>query len=184
MTDWYAVQTCARSEREVHEALKRQGFMTFYPFRRVRDRRKIPGREQYRVEWKDVPYFTGYIFVAIRNAQEAIADVNDTYGVIGVVAPAKGKDPIKIPEKVMNALMSLGDNGLMGKEDMTRWSRRFFGKTGQTFTFGPGSPFAGLLGTIASIEDMDKTGAVTAWLDLFGGRREVKVPVKMVGELC
>jgi transcription antitermination factor NusG len=183
MTAWYAVQTKSRGEQEAHVNLKRQGFMSFYPFRRVRDRRKVPGRAQWRVEWKDVPYFTGYIFVAIRHAGESIADVNDTDGVICVVSPGRGKDPLRIPDKVIDALMSLGENGLIGEDDMTRWSARFFGKKGQNFVFGKGSAFEGLLGTIASIKDMDKTGEIAAWVDGFGRRVEMRVPVKQVGEL-
>lgn len=181
--NWYAVQTVSRAEHTAHVNLKRQGFLTFYPFRRVRDRRKVPGRDQHRVEWKDVPYFTGYIFVCIRHDRESIADVNDTDGVIGVVSPGKGKDPLKIPDKVMNALMSLSDNGMIGEEDRTRWSAQFFGKKGQKFVFGKGSAFEGLLGTIASIKDMDKTGEIAAWVEGFGGKVEMKLPVKLVGEL-
>jgi transcription antitermination factor NusG len=180
--DWYAVQTRSRSEHEAHLNLKRQGFYSFYPFRRVRDRWRV-GRDQWRVGWKDVPFFSGYIFVAIRDQSESIADVNDTDGVIAVVSPGKGKDPLKIPHKVIDALMSLGDDGLIGEEDMTRWSAKFFGKKGQKFVFGKGSAFEGLIGTIASIKDMDKTGEIAAWVEGFGGKVEMRVPVKLVGEV-
>jgi hypothetical protein len=104
--------------------------------------------------------------------------------VIGLVRPAKDQDPVRVPDKVISALMEIGQGtGLMSEEDRTLLSAGFRGRPGQQFTFLGGS-FGGLIGTISSIAKLDKTGAIKAWVDLFGGRREVVVPVKMVGEIA
>lgn len=182
---WFAVHTAPQNEAKADENLRRQGFMTFYPFRRVRVRRKMPNRDVYKVEWIERPYFPRYLFVALRHEHETISAVNDTDAVSTVVhiRSRKGAERqyLQIPARVMDALMKIGDGtGFMSEEDQARLSAGFFGKVGQQFRFSGSSAFAGLIGTISCVADLDRSGQIKAFIDLFGGTREVDVPVRMV----
>ena len=94
---WLAVHTMAGHEATAARHLVRQGYWTWYPFERYREpskRAKGVSREVER------PYFSRYIFVALRYAHEAIGPINETVGVSRVVCKRLSGEPLTIPCRV------------------------------------------------------------------------------------
>lgn len=173
---WFAVATRNRSEVEAEVNLRRQGFMTYYPFVRERKRRKIPGSTSYRVQWVEKPYFPGYLFVSIRFDDESLYDVQDTVGVLTVFRP--GKRPMYIQPDVMNQLMKLGDKGEMPlPPEQSQWAE------GKRFTVAVGHAFAGFVARMSELKNLDKSGTLSAFINVLGGEREVTLPAWAVAEI-
>lgn len=173
---WYAVHTRPQSEAEADCNLRRQGYWTFYPFHRIRRRRKRPNTNVYTVEWVERPYFSRYVFVALRHDQESLYGVNETDGVSTVVYC--GPDPLVIPHSVMDELMDRADDkGLIGVLDNASRPKL---KPGQMVTFKDNSPLAGLVAQVA----VDAGREIRVWLDVLGGRRRISVTPSAVAEIA
>jgi transcription antitermination factor NusG len=172
---WFAVMTNPSCEEIANRNLRRAGFYTFYPFQKVRRRRKRANVDKYLVEWINKPYYPGYLFVAIRGDQGAYT-VNETHGVSTVVYC--GPDPLEIPTAVMDRIMSAsGEDGLVGAVDTV--SRRVF-KQGQLVRFQDNSPMSGLLAQIA----LDNGKEIKVWLEVLGANRVITVDPSAVAEIA
>lgn len=173
---WYAVHTRPQRETEAAAQLKRQGYRTFYPFRRVRRYKPRPGRPNGERVEVEKPQFTRYLFVAILEGQ-GLYGVNEADAVSTVVYGERG--PLRIPGQVITRLMAVCDSdGLVAAEDLT--APRFDGRVGEDVRFREDHPMAGLVAEIASVAGLDRTGEITVWLRLLGARRKVPVPVNAV----
>jgi transcription antitermination factor NusG len=168
---WYAVMTRPGMEAKAAADLKRQGFWTFYPFERVRVRRKIPNRNAHLVTTVERPYFSRYIFLMVRQGQ-SLYRVNNTPSVSTVVY--MGGAPLRVPDSAMEAIMSRADEaGLVGELDEV--ARHKF-PAGQMLRFCDESPLRGLIVTVA--DDMGKSIRVVA--EMFGVEREIIADPKHV----
>ena len=157
---WYALMTFPCQENLANRNLRQQGYWTFYPFERVKVRRKIANRDAYNVETVEQPYFPRYMFVALRRENESLYAVNETDGVAMVVYC--GDEPLPVPNGVMTELMDRSDTlGCMRHIDHV--SRKRF-PAGQRVEFMEGSPLAGFIGTVS----VDKGTNVRIWLDELG----------------
>jgi transcriptional antiterminator RfaH len=172
---WFAVMTRPNSERLADVRLRAQGYWTFFPFHRVRRRRRIAGTDKFRVEWVERPYFVGYVFLGLRRGEE-LASVNDTPGVATVVY--NGPEPLEVPHNVMDNLMARADGGgFVSNIDMVEPERKRFAP-GATVRFGDNSPLAGLLAQVA----VDAGKEISVWLEMFGSKRQMSVsPNQVVG---
>ncbi|MGU3496369.1 transcription termination/antitermination protein NusG [Xanthobacteraceae bacterium A53D] len=163
---WYAVMSRAGMEGKANTELRRLGFWTFYPFERVRLRRKIPNRDAYLVTSVERPLFSRYLFVAIRPGQ-SMRSISDAKAVATVVYMAG--EPLRIAERVIDAIMERADeDGLVAARDEA--SRVRF-EPGQVVRFVPESPLAGLIFAVAA--DAGKSVKLVA--QLFGAEREMEV---------
>jgi transcription antitermination factor NusG len=170
---WYAVHTRPNVERKAYEELQRLGYRTFYPHRIVRRYRRRPksGTEQ-RINVTR-PQFSRYIFIGLVDHQ-GLYQANEATHVATVVYGPEG--PLRIPGQVMAHLMEICNaRGVVDYEDRTKIV--FDGLPGEAAQFGSDHPLSGLLVEIATVEDMDRTGEIGVWLDMFGARREVQVPI-------
>jgi len=172
---WYAVMTSPRSEEVVTRDLKRSGYWTFYPFERVRRRRKRPNVDKYLVEWINRPLYSRYVFVAVKDGQ-GLYGVTETDGVVTVVC--SGNEPLEIPHSVMERLIEQADSkGQVGAVDLVARPRF---KPGQAVRFQDNSPMSGLLAQIA----LDNGKEVRVWLDVLGARRLIGVDPAAVAEIA
>ena len=172
---WFAVMTTPRGEEIANRNLKRLGYHTFYPFERVRRRRKRPNVNQYLVEWITLPYFPGYLFLAIRDGQ-GIYQATQADCVSTVVC-CRG-EPLEIPASVMDRLMAIADEGgVMGRIDKV--TRKPY-KTGQMVRFGDNSPMSGLLAQIS----LDNGKEVRVWMEYLGANRLITVDPKVIAEIA
>lgn len=197
---WYAVLTAPRSdrmaarhlcwddmadvasfgpERLAHENLKRLGLMTFYPFRRVKRRRKLP-TGQHRIEVIEIATMPRYLFVLA--GDESISEINDTIGVATIVKAPFSRRPLPIPDGVMDRLMAHCESGKR-IEDHTRTPIEFVGRIGDKFLFSDESPFGGLVATIKSLAGLDGRNEIVAELELLGSERSITVPLSAVGKI-
>lgn len=175
MTKWYAVMSNPRCEEIANRNLKRSGYLTFYPFQRVRRRRKRANMDKYLVEWISKPYFPGYLFVAIRPGQ-SLYHVNEADGVSTVVY--SGGAPLEIPHSVMDRLMDAADTGgQVGAVDEV--SRKPF-QPGQTVKFKDNSPMSGLFAQIA----LDNGKEIRLWLNVLGAKRQISVDPSVVADIA
>lgn len=169
---WFAVHVGFGKEGAVDTGLRRQGFVTFYPFERRRRRRKRPGGKLWVVEWVERPYFPNYLFVALRRAGGTIGAILRTHGVYHVVGNAAG--PIEVPHAAMNDLMGrVGPEGLVGEVDEV--SRKLY-KPGQRLWFLDGSPFAGFVATVSA----DRGASIRLFIETVQGRCAVVAPPGLV----
>lgn len=166
---WYAVYTHLQSEAQADCELRRLGYMTFFPFHRVRLRRKRPGRHAYRVEWVDRPYFPRYTFVAVRQIMgtwESIGPAMRAKGVFGVVQ--SNGEPLEIPIRVMDELMARADEaGLIGEQDLLARNRL---KAGQRVSIEGNTPLSGLLAQVS----LDTGKEIRLWVEMLGAKRLVR----------
>ncbi len=172
---WYAVMTRAGMEGKADADLRRQGFTTFYPFERVRLRRKIPRQDKYLVTTVERPLFSRYLFVMLRHGQ-AMRAINDTASVSTVVYMAGA--PLRIPPRVMDAIMAKADErGLVQERDESAAAPRRTLAKGTRVRFADNTPFAGLVAMVAA--DLGKSVKVVG--AMFMGGCEINVdPVHIV----
>lgn len=172
---WYAVMTGPRAEELANTSLKRAGYWTFYPFYRLRRKRKRANLDQYVVEWVDVPYYSRYLFVGLRPG-EGLYGVNEANGVATVVN--NGTRPLEVPHPVIDELMAMADSrGQVGTQDNTG-RRRFV--PGQHVRIVGKSPMDGLLAQIA----LDNGKEIRVWLSMLGANRQVIVDPQAVAEIA
>ena len=146
---WFAVNTHPRAEGRATENLRRQGFVNFYPFvtKSLRS-----GRRSYTGTG---PLFPSYIFVQLDPGRAPWRAIESTFGVRAIVKA--GGSPAAMPGGVVDALMAMSDeNGL--------FSFRAQLTPGDAVRF-LGGPFAGLVGTL---ESMDGQGRIMVLLNLLG----------------
>lgn len=164
---WYAVMTAPRMEFVAEQNLRRQGYWTWLPHHRVKDKRKLPNRDAYKIEVVNEAYFPRYLFVALRRETDSMYAINETDGVSTVVY--QGEEPLPIPHDIMDELMARADlDGLVGQIDKT--ARKRF-KRGQRVTFVDESPFAGFMGMV----QQDTRASVRVLLEIFGKDRPISV---------
>jgi transcription antitermination factor NusG len=111
---WYVVHTGPQLESRASRNLSQAGYYTFYPFERVRRRRRRGNHSV--VEWVERPYLNRYLFVCLRYADESFAAIERTDGVSIIVRTRLGRVPISVPEPIMKEIMGkamvrLGESG-------------------------------------------------------------------------
>lgn len=170
---WYAVHTRAQMEEKAFVELKRLGLQVFYPFTRVRRRRRKPGTTQMIVEWVDKPFFSRYVFVGLdHDGQIGMVNAEDTVSTIVTL----GGVPMRIPPIIIDRLMALTDDrGLVGAIDLTARPRI---PEGTIVRLKSDHPLAGLNGEV--VRDAGKE--VIVLLHMLGAAREVHVDPRHVKE--
>ena len=155
---WYAVSCKPRQEAVAEENLLRQGFHTYLPRIRMRQRR--------RGQWIDAVevLFPRYIFIRLDPEQRSTATVRSTRGVVGLVR--FGGQPAVVPDAVMDALRQRED----AASGMHQDERPLFNK-GEPVKLVDG-PLAGMEG-IFTQQDGDKR--VIVLLELLGKANKVVV---------
>ena len=168
---WYAVHTKAQSEEKAFVELKRLGLQVFYPFTRVRRRRRKPGTTLMIVEWVDKPFFSRYVFVGLEHdGQIGMVNAEDTVSTIVTL----GGVPMRIPPVIIDRLMALTDDrGLVGALDLTARPRI---PEGTSVHLKSDHPLAGSVGEV--VRDAGKE--VVVLLKMLGAVREVHVDPRHV----
>lgn len=189
---WFAVMTKPNAEVQASTYLKRQGYHTFAPF--IRKRRYL-GRLR-AMQDVDHALFPRYVFVAFTKPTHNHHDVNETYGVSTVVR--LGEEPLEIPNAVMDGLMSLAEEVPIGDEgetrlivDPVRLKRHIAQQQHRVFDADPGAslklkdeaPYYGLIVTLASVANLDKTGEIAVFAQMLGSEREMSLPVEAVAKV-
>ena len=172
---WYAVLTKPRRERLADLNLRRQGYWTFFPLKRVRRRRRRPGGGHV-VETVERPYLARYLFVAFRGRRgESAYQVNNTIGVTGMVYFGEG--PLPIPNGFIDALMADADAaGLIEERDeVTRAPL----PEGTRFYLAGNSAFDGQIARVV----LDAGSRLLVFLEAYGRARQIHVPPAMIGKL-
>jgi transcription antitermination factor NusG len=118
--EWFAIHTMSQQERLADRNLRRLGFWTFFPFDRVRKRRWNPGSRRFIIEWEPRPYFSRYIFVALRFADETtnVIQSESIDGVSTVVKRPLSGIPLRIPNTVMDLIM---DRAMVRFDETGNW---------------------------------------------------------------
>lgn len=177
---WFVVHSRPRQEGDADAQLRQLGYETFYPFERVKRRRKLP-HGKVRLEEVELPHFPRYLFVGLEEGQ-SLYHVNNAAAVSTVLY--LGPQPLRVPEAVIDALIeACDDSGAIIVKDTTK-RPPFEGKPGDNVQFLEG-PFAGFIGCIATIDTYDKTGRIKAWLDILGSTVPVETivdHVKLIGK--
>lgn len=168
---WYAVMTRPTMEHAASVELKRLGMHVFYPFSRVRRKKRVRGtRNKFIIDWVTRPYFSRYIFVLATDEQ--VPAVNDAQQVSTIVY--LGGVPCPIPDLVIDRMMALTDEqGLVGSLDLA--SRVPF-KAGDEVRFDGEHAFAGLVAQVS----VDAGKEVEVWLDFLGSRRTLRVDPELL----
>jgi transcription antitermination factor NusG len=173
---WRALYCRSGMELSAGAELASLGVKTFCPYERFKRHKSVRGTTQ--IRWINTPVFSNYLFINTDN----LFEVQTIRGVLKLVSI--GAKPLVIPDKVIWAMQALAaPDGLIRTEDMTKNSFRFKGKEGDLFTFKSKGPLAGLIGKIASLASLDKTGEVLAWVELLGRTTEVKLNFSEVGKI-
>lgn len=168
---WYAVHTRAQMEERAFVELKRLGLDVFYPFTRVRRRRRKAGTTTMIVEWVDRPFFSRYLFVGLdHEGQIGIVNAEATVSTIVTL----GGVPMRIPEIIIDRLMALTDDrGLVGAVDLTA---RPLLTAGTEVRLKSDHPLAGVVGEVVR----DAGSEVVVLLQMLGAAREVRVDPRHV----
>jgi transcription antitermination factor NusG len=174
---WHAAYCESRREMKARDGLLALGLEVFFPFERLTQRRKLRGGV-FRIETVERPVFPNYLFVKT----DAYMAAEDVVGVSHMVA-SRGR-PLVVPEAVIGLLRAAADQtGMVSARDISKISFSFGGRIGDRFAFKKASPLNGLIGRISSIARLDDTGTISAWVEMFGGEREVVVPHSLVSLL-
>lgn len=156
---WYAVHALSGREGMAEVNLVRQGYASFVP----RQWRTI--RHARRLTQKTVPFFPGYMFVALDLAVDRWRSVNGTFGVRSLVM--QGERPTPCPVGLVEQLMSRTDgDGLL---DMSS-----FLKEGDSVKVASG-PFADLVGRL---EKLSAAGRTKVLLAMVHGEVKVEMDIR------
>lgn len=175
---WWAVYSEPGRALYARDELAGAGLGVLCPVEQLTRRRKVPNRNRYRAETVISPVFGRYLF-----AQGDCAEVLAVRGVFDVVR--RGREAQAVPDEVVGALRSLtcavsGVGDLMGRRDLTRLSLGFKAKEGDVVRFVDGG-FSGYMGVIGSLAQLDSSGNVQVYLNIFGALRQTVVPHNYVG---
>lgn len=171
---WYAVHTRSQMEEKAFVELKRLGLEVFYPFTRVRRRRRKPGTTRFIIEWIDKPFFSRYLFVGLEHdGQIGIVNAEDTVSTI----VSLGGTAMRIPNKIIDRLMDLTDErGLVGAIDLTARPRFM---SGVEVRLKQDHPLAGIVGEVVR----DAGREVVVLLQMLGATREILVDPRHIKEV-
>jgi len=154
---WYAVQCQPHRERGAAAHLRDQAFEVFLPCR------EKARRHARRLDTVRVPFFPGYLFVALDLGRDQWRSVNGTFGVVRLVS--QGDKPAPAQRGVIEALM-----GACDESGLIAWRPEL--SPGQSVRIVLG-PFANLIG---QLDRMTDAGRVSVLLDVMGGRIPVFLP--------
>lgn len=178
---WYVAHTAPGEEVDANRRLKRQGYMTFYPFERIEKMRPVPGqRGKRRRETIERPLFSRYIFVSInpRKPRQNLYEVNNTPGVSTVLY--MGLEPLEVPMAVMEELFDrANDEGCVGRKDEV--SRVRF-NPGDVVRAKPGTVFDEWIKNV--VVGVDNGEAVELFVDMFGSQRRIVVSPELVEKIA
>lgn len=175
---WRVAYCEPRHEFLARDILVDRGYGAFLPFMRFIKRVKMRNQSRYNVSHQDRPLFPRYLFV---DAVEASATTG-VRGVLGLLSA--GECILSVPDVAMGRLRAMASpSGMMNQVDITRLKYDFEGKVGDEFRFSENSTMFGLTGVISSIDRLDDTGTIKAWVKLLGSTREAVVSHKAVGEI-
>ncbi|MDY6944012.1 MAG: transcription/translation regulatory transformer protein RfaH [Pseudomonadota bacterium] len=163
MNRWYAIQTKPRKERFALENLERQGYRCYLPM--ARERRRLRGR--YR--WTDSALFPRYLFAQLDLAQQNVAPIRSTLGVIGLVR--FGHQLPALPDRLIADIQAREDSQTGCIEvSPPDWA--------------PGATVAVMEGPFRGIEGIFKarTGEerVIVLLKLLGSERAIELPEQLI----
>ena len=153
---WFAVHCRADREPGAAIQLRNQGFQVFLPLRQK------TWRHARRVEIRQVPFFPGYLFVALDLERDCWRGINGTFGVQRLVMSGGEALPTPLPQGIVEALQGEADErGCLRHEELLR--------VGQGVRILAG-PFGDRMGELIGLDD---AGRVRVLVELLGGRRPV-----------
>jgi transcription elongation factor/antiterminator RfaH len=158
---WYAVQCLSHRESGAAANLGNQGFRVFLP------RRRKTRRHARKTETVLVPFFPGYLFVALDLTRDRWRCVNGTYGVAGLVM--HGDRPASVPPGIVEALQDSCDDA-----DVLLWEPEL--KLGKPVRIMTGA-FADFIG---ELDRLYASARVRVLLDVLGSRVPALVPRESV----
>ncbi len=141
--------------------LSNQGFEVFFP------RRRKVRRHARKTESVLVPFFPGYLFVALDLSRDRWRSVNGTYGVARLVM--QGERPAPVPAGVVEQLQESGD-------DMSVIQWRPDIRPGESVRVVAGV-FSDIVGRL---ERLDGAGRVRVLLQMMGGHVPALLPEEIV----
>jgi transcriptional antiterminator RfaH len=150
---WYAVHCQPHRERHAAMQLRAQGFRLFLPLR------PKTWRHARRIETRLVPFFPGYLFIALDLDRDPWRSVNGTFGVQRLVTPGSGGPPMPLPEGFIETLLSQADErGCLRPDGLLR--------VGQAVRI-----LAGPLGErTGELIEVSEAGRLRLLIDFLGGR--------------
>jgi transcription antitermination factor NusG len=179
---WYVVRTNVKSEEKAFANIRKAGFDTYYPRRRV----EVKNMRTHTYKTNEQALMPRYLFVGFKPSGLNFYKVNCADGVESILG-VNGR-PIRISEDHVEAIylaeieMAFDDTraarihrqeeSISAKETT---KRRF--PAGSAVCVGEGSPFANLGGIV---EDVTKTGKVIALIELFGRMTAVEFDAKQL----
>ncbi|HUE45517.1 MAG TPA: transcription termination/antitermination NusG family protein [Aestuariivirgaceae bacterium] len=156
---WFAVHCKASREHGAEIQLHNQGFRVFLPLR------EKTWRHAHRIEVRRVPFFLGYLFVALDLDHDQWRSVNSTIGVQRLVTAGGDARPVPLPRGVVETWQSeTDDQGCLRHVEPLR--------AGQAVRIQSG-PFGDRLGELV---DLDDAGRVRVLIEILGGRVPVIMP--------
>ena len=171
---WHAIYCESQRELYARDRLVERGYDTFCPCIRVDYRVPKSGHPgQFQRKSRLVALFPSYAFV--RSVD--FINITRTPGVLAFVAVAG--TPLEVPNRVIDRL-KLAQLRLRLSEAGQKPSSWFKGKEGDEFKFSDGSPLYGFKAQIASVADLDETGDIKAWVNMFGRDHLVTVSAEVV----
>jgi transcription antitermination factor NusG len=93
--------------------------------------------------------------------------------------------PLAVPDTVIDALRAVaGEDGRIRSWDSTKLSTTLRLRVGDSVKLGDlAGPLAGLTAQISSLVELDRSGQVKVWLDMLGGRVDVRLDYKLLGKV-
>jgi transcription antitermination factor NusG len=156
---WFAVQCKGSREHGAAIQLHNQGFRVFLPLR------EKTWRHAHRIEVRRVPFFRGYLFVALDLDHDQWRSINGTIGVQRLVTAGGDARPVPLPRGVVETWQGeTDDQGCLRRVEPLR--------VGQAVRIESG-PFGDRLGELV---DLDDAGRVRVLIEILGGRVPVMMP--------
>lgn len=156
------------------DALVGMGMEVFCPFESVKRRRNL-SRGRSKLETVELPVFSPYLFVRT----DSYLAAQRARGVHSLVK-SRGL-PLVVPDAVMKMIVAATDP--TGRTDKSPRNKSFWfkPKVGENVNVIDG-PFNGFMAEVKSLARLDETGAISAWVTIFGRPTSVDLPYTWVAE--
>lgn len=156
---WFAVQSQSHRAAGAAIQLRNQGFRVFLPLR------ARTWRHARRIDIRLVPFFPGYLFVALDLGRDRWRSVNSTYGVQRLVMAGGEARPMPVPMGIIEALQREADaRGCLVADDRLR--------VGEPVRILAG-PFSDIVGELVQLNE---SGRIRVLIELLGGQIPILLP--------
>lgn len=168
---WYVASMTPSYDKTVQFYLRLNKFRHYMPMNFIGDGEYVEGEKRYKCA-RSMRLFPGYVFIKFNILRDRWQEINNYPG-IGKLLPIKNEQPTALPRYFIGQLHDDVTRGVFKRGMEDQFIKRFIKGETVAVTSGPFEQCSGKF--VRQVK-----GSVTLMMYLFGGKREISVPIHQV----